>query len=91
MARPVTRRPSVRVGVQPVSQAPALDTPAPLNVRAPGTVGSSTLDSLLGALGVAQTAARVHKESKDAHDFQQGAADAPCCKRLRSPSPSTPA
>lgn len=73
MARPVTRRPSLRVQVAPVSQAPTLDVAAPLNVRAPDTSGG--LQSLMAALGVAGQVFGARKAVVDKHEFEQGQAD----------------
>ena len=75
MARPVTRRPTVRVGVAPpTGQNPGVDVAAPLNVRtgAPEVAG---LNTLLNALGVAGELYGARTKAVADHDFKQGQAD----------------
>src|SRR4249919_2116914 len=74
MARPVTQRPTVRVGVAaPVGQNPGVDVAAPLNVRAPDLSGG--IQSLMTALGVAGTMYGERTKAVAKHDFVQGQSD----------------
>lgn len=74
MARPIRRRPSVRVQVaQSEGSRVGLDAPAPMNVRAPSVGG---IGGLLQALGVAADVyGQKIKPARDQHEFEQGMAD----------------